>query len=441
MITYKFQFESEQKDDIINFLNEGNNIFRCGFNLFKKGFSRVEIEKRLKDYNFDFDLCDFTIRRFICQDVEAFYKSYKERDQDKLIFGGRKNYKDYLKGLISKDNFLEKRNQKPILFVGSAKERMGNRKVDLDVENGLISFKINRKTHFNLKVNFYKRYNDLLKIQMLAEQHQCPITYRLGSDHVYISFDELFLKVKDHSFVKDRVAGLDLNPNYISFTVVDSESTIVHKEVISLVELNKTHNKNKKDYEVIQIAKRLSKLCKHYGVEMVGYEDLNMKSKDHGKGRSYNRLCNNTWNRVLFVNNFKKRLNILGIKNQPIKAHYSSTIGCLNHPNETDSIAAALEITRRCYYFKKKYLDKDKEFLDRDIIYPVFDREKIIERWNSILSDHVSVKMGYVSIHKYLKEKNKSKLLRFFFEDYDFSSWSFLRNYSRKSLTYSYFSI
>jgi hypothetical protein len=432
--------KNKTSKDIINFLNEGNNIFRCGFNLFQKGLSRVEVEKRLKEYNFDFDLMDFTVRRFICQDIEAFYKSYKTRNQKTLIFGGRKNYKDYLKGLISKEDWLSKRNNKGILFVGSAKEKLGNRKVDIDVENGLINFKINKKTHFKCEVDFNKRYNDLLKIQMLAEQHQCPITYRLDDKFIYISFDEVYLKSSEHVFVKDRMVGLDLNPNFISFVVSDKEK-VIYREVIDITELNKTHNKNKKDYEVIQIAKRFSKLCKHYRVEMVGYEDLTIVSKDHGKGRGLNRLINNSWNRNLFINNFKKRLNILGIQNKPVPAQYSSTIGCLNHPEETDSIAAAIEISRRCYYYKKKFLDKDKEFLDADIIYPPFDRKKIIERWNSILSDYISNKMGYKSIHEYLKKQKKLNLLRFLFKDYNFSSWSFLRNQSRKSRVVLYFSI
>lgn len=33
---------------------------------------------------------------------------------------------------------------------------------------------------------------------------------------------------------------------------------------------------------------------------------------------------------------------------------------------------------------------------------------------------------GYVSDYNYLKQKNKTKLLRFFFKDYNFSSWGFL---------------
>jgi len=440
MITYKFNFKCE---DIFNdFLNEGNKIVRIAFNQFKKGYDLKNVEKHIiNKYNYS-DIIDRSMLKWFCQDAESIYKSFEEKKSNKLIFGGKNNYKKYLKGLITKQEFFDKRNTKALSFVGSKLDNHGNRKFELHIESGYVLFKLNRKNHFKLSINFKKRYNDLLKIQMLAEQHQCPITYRLSNEYIYISFDESFLKKSDHEFIKDRVAGLDLNPNYIGFTIRDGESKTIYKEVIDLTNLNQTYNKNKKDYELIHIAKRLSNLCKHYKVEIVGYEDLNIKSKNHNKGKTLNRLINNLWNRNCFINNFKKRLNILGIKNQSIKAEYSSTIGCLNYPEETDSVAAALEISRRVYYFKKKYLDKDKEFLDKDIIYPKLDYKLIQKRWNSILSEYNPPnKVGYKSIHNYLKKQKKLTQLRFLFKDYDFSSWSFLRYQSRKNLTSSYFSI
>ena len=440
MITYKFKFESNET--FLPLLSEGNKIVRIAFSLFNKGFNLKTVEDTIKTkYNYNSELVDATMLKFFCQDGDNILKSCKERNQTKMIFGSKKTWKDFIKGNITKEDWFTIRDNRPLSFYGDSNSKFGNRKFELDVENNQFVFKPSRRNRYNLRVNFGRRYNDLLKIQMLSEQKLVPVSYRLSDTYIYITFDESYLKKEDHSFVKDRIVGLDLNPNYIGFTVVDGESTIVHKEVVSLVELNKTHNKNKKDFEVIQVAKRLSKLCKHYQVEMVGYEDLNMVSKNHHKGKYLNRLLNNTWNRNLFINNFKKRLNILGIKNQKIAAQYSSTVGCLNHPNETDSVAAALEITRRCYYFKKRYLDKDVEFLDKNVMYPTIDIKKLKENWKSILTDYNRSRVGYKSIHEYLKKQKKLNQLRFLFEDYNFNSWSFLRNCSRKSRVFLYFSI
>ena len=261
----------------------------------------------------------------------------------------------------------------------------------------------------------------------------------MGKNFIYISFDESILKEKDHEFVENRIAGLDMNPNYIAFIIKDYKTdSIVFKSVFDICELNKTNNKNKKDYEVVQIAKRISELCEHYKVECVGFEKLSMVSKNHKKGRAFNKLVNNSWNRNKFINNFKKRLNILGIQNQEILANYSSSVGCLDYPNETDSIAAAFEIGRRCYVFINKFIKKEKEFLDVDVMFPTINRGLIKERWNSILSDYNPKNIGYKGIHEYLKKEKKLSELRFFFKDYDFSSWSCFSLKSYKSLIKNY---
>jgi hypothetical protein len=441
MITYKFQFNSDK--EFYDLLKEGNKITRIAYNIYKKGFD-VTLKQCIglikKDYNYNKDLIDASMIESFCQDALALYKSCDERNQKKLTFGSKKKWKEFIKGNLTKEEWFNIRDTRALFFMGKSADRFGNRKFQLDTENNKVIFKHKRKNHYNLNlIGLNKRYNNLLKIQMLAEQHLCPITYRVDDKHIYISFDEKFLKTSEHTFVKDRVAGLDLNPNFIAFTVIDNGSTVVHKEIIDLTDLNKTRDTNKIHYEVIQASKRLSNLCKHYKVEIVGYEDLNIKSKDKGKGRNYNRTCNNDWRKNLFLNNFKKRLNILGINNQKIAPAYSSTIGQINNPLETDSIGAALEISRRVYVYKKRFIDKDKNFIDKEIIYPKMDFEKVKENWKSILSEYNPTRFGWKSLHNYLYKSQKKPIeFRFLFKDYDFSSWSSFRIKSIKNPTVVY---
>jgi hypothetical protein len=262
----------------------------------------------------------------------------------------------------------------------------------------------------------------------------------MSDAHLYITFDESILNEEKHTSIENRIAGLDLNPNYIAFTIQDfsDQPKQIFKQVFDLTNLNKTHNKHKKDHEVVEIAKTITHHCKHYKVECVGLEKLTMTSKNHGKGRTLNRLINNSWNRVKFSNNLKKRLNILGIQNQDIVAAYSSTVGCLEHPEETDSIAAALEIGRRTYVFLNRFIKKRKEFSDVDVVFPPFNKNEIKERWNSILSDWNCKKSGWKHLHEYLKQQKKLTELRFLFKDYDFSSWSCFSLKSEKSLISGY---
>lgn len=439
MTTLKIKYECDS--DFSAFLKECNKIKRIAFSLFKETEDKVKVTKIIKEsYNINRELADASILEFQVGNAYALMKSCKERGQKKMIFGSLNQWKRFNKGIITKKEFQTIRDTSPILFTGRSNDSLGNRKIKLDIDNRQIIFKRTRNEHFNLKlITSNSRWKLLEKLQSFFEYNSTPITYKLGKDFIYISFDESILKEKDHEFVENRIAGLDINPNYIAFTIKDYKTdSIVFKSVFDICELNKTNNKNKKDYEVVQIAKRISELCKHYQVECVGFEKLSILTKDHRKGKVFNRLVNNSWNRNKFINNLRKRLNILGIQNQEILANYSSSVGCLDHPTETDSIAAAFEIGRRCYVFINRYVKKEKEFLDVDVMFPPIDRGLIKERWNSILSDYNPKNIGYKGIHEYLKKEKKLNELRFLFKDYDFSSWSSFSLKSYKSLVRNY---
>jgi len=420
------------------FLKEGNKIKRIAFNLFKKGYSLSNTIKQIQSsYNIA-EYIDQSTIKFFSQQAEGVYNAYTYKNQKKLIFGSLVQWKRFQKGLITLEEFSKIKNTQLLLFVGSHHDYKGNRKFELDISNNQIIFKQTRSIHHFLKLNTSKRTLKILeKLQVVSETIKTPISYRLSDTHIHVCFDESVLKEREHSFISERIGSLDLNPNYIAFTIQDFNnkgSKIVYKEVINLTALNNNHNTDKSNHELLESSKRIANLAKHYKCEIVGSEKLDMLRKDHGRGKLLNRLINNTWNRNIFINNLKKRLNILGIKNQEVAPQYSSTIGCLNHPEETDSIAAALEIGRRTYMFKKKFLDKDKHFLDKDIIYPTLDYKTIRERWNSILGEYNPKRVGWVGIHNYLKEKKKLTELRFLFKDYDFSSWSCCSLKSDKSL-------
>jgi IS605 OrfB family transposase len=376
-------------------------------------------------YNINYDLVDVSMLEYQVSNAFGLMKACKERKQTKLTFGSINQWKRFNKGIITKEEFNNIKNTQPVLFVGRSNESFGNRKLKLDITNKQIIFKKRCKEHYNLKlITSNSRWKLLEKLRSYFDFNSTPITYKLDNNYIYITFDESVLKEQEHQFIENRIAGLDLNPNYIAFTIRDfNDNTIIHKSVYDLTKLNDTYEKNKKDHEVVEIAKSISNLCKHYKVECVGLEKLTMSPKNHGKGRNLNRLLN-SWNRNKFTQNLIKRLNILGIKNQEIICAYSSTVGCLDHPEETDSVAAALEITRRTYVSLNRFIKKVKEFSDVDVMYPKINRGLIKERWNSILSDYNPKNIGYKGIHEYLKSQKKLNDLRFLFKDYDFSSWS-----------------
>lgn len=438
MITLKLKYQSDS--DFTSLLKEGNKIVRMAFNLFKKRTCKQwDIISELKTRNINYDLVDISMIEFFSADAHDILSSCKKRGQDTVTFGSRKEWKRYHKGLITKEQFNEMKNSRPISFIGRKGDPKGNRKFELDIPNRSIIFKQKRNNHHKLVLQTSSKIlKTLEKLQKISETVKTPITYRLSKDHVYVIFDESVLNEGEHEFIENWVASLDLNPNYIALTVQDfkgkDNKKIVHRQVFDLTKLNQTHDTNKTKHELFEVSKTISKICKHFKVEIVGYEKLSMSSKNHNRGKSYNRLLNNTWKRQPFINNLIKNLNILGIKNQEIVAAYSSTVGCLTNPTETDSIAASLEIGRRCFIFKQKFLEQNVEYLDKDVIFPCFDYKKLKERWNSILAGYDPKHKGWKSVHEHLKKQKKLTELRFLFKDYDFSSWSSFRLKSTKSL-------
>jgi hypothetical protein len=409
----------ERNEDYLPFLKEGNKIVRIAFNLFRKGdYSKKEVKNIIKqNYSYDSKLINYA-KLFNCiSDAKWRADAAKKLEIKTFIFGEKKQWKRWIKGLISKEEFNKGRNEQSILFIGGKDSVDGNRHFRLDLNNQKVIFKEKCKIHHSLKIKG-KISKDLLKLSKISN---IPITYRIAPDFVTISFDEKHLKEKEHVFKKDRIASLDMNPNYIGFVITDEDRTI-YKHIFDLTKLTiKSDDKIK--YELFQIAKRIVTLCQHYQVEFFGYEKLDIGAKDHGKGKNFNRLVNGKWKKNIFVRNLIKRLNIVGIRNKPIVAAYSSTIGCANHPEEADCIAAALEIGRRARIFKYRFLNKKPAYANAEVVFPAFDLKSLTERWNSRLNTSLSGLRGWKDFHALLKREKKLNVLKLLTPDFDFRGW------------------
>ena len=117
-----------------------------------------------------------------------------------------------------------------------------------------------------------------------------PITYELDLEYVYITFDNSIFENHRYSIKKDRTMQIDVNPNYIGWSVTDWKQDydfhLVASGMVSLKPLNDYENSlsvssdskeskyvtNKRKHEVIETAKELFKLCKHYHCEVFSME-------------------------------------------------------------------------------------------------------------------------------------------------------------------------
>ena len=390
MITLKIKYEIENKwkKRILEYIKNYNSVFNCLLNHFQcqnKVLSTKDSFAFINSLNNIF--VDTSFKNGALYDGSFSSRIIKEFIVNKLgVFIIPDNYNfiidsPYMIELISKEEFQLKR-LRPLQVVGAANNK-GNCKFQLFSENKIL-FKPTRKEHFILQLkNVGKNYEKKLKALILTqEKRELPITYKLDLEHVYISFDETKIeKVNIRPKLKNRIFAIDLNPNYIGWTVVDWKSEnsykLIKSGLISLKSLNDYENSlkvssdspkkkyvvNKRKFEIIQIGYELTKLANNFRCEIFSLEDLNIKSSDKSKGGNFNRLVNNQWNRNLLVHILEKNCKLYQIHFQKVMANYSSFLGNLVYREEKlpDPCLASIEIGRRGYEFYHQYILKDKE--------------------------------------------------------------------------------
>ena len=354
------------------------------YNRFADGFSQKQIKDQIKSLN--------NIQLMNSWFIQCAF--YDIPQKEKVIFGGKKNFFNRLKGKITKEQFkLNKLSS--IYSIGEIvnKSVKSNRFFHLEQELDKIIFKPNKDTRIQLNlIGIGNRLSILKKLYQKQENKEIKIGYKLDLNYVYICFEETDIQKFETKQIKNRILALDLNPNYIGWSIVDWKSEnqfkVVKTGIYSIKDLNdkdfdlknkhldssspeRIYLTNKRNYEVLQISKNIINKAIYYKCQMVSIEDLKINSDDKNKGKKFNKLVNNLWNRSALVNNLQKRCNIFNIKLLKVKPEYSSFIGnflyrSLNLP---DMILASIELGRRAYEFYNQYISKVKE-IKKNIVRP-----------------------------------------------------------------------
>jgi len=397
MITIK---KTHNINDIkfIELFNKFNNVVRFAYNRrIKNNISNLsELEKLVKENMKNIDCLDASW-------IKCAVKKASELQIDKkLYFGGKSNF---IKRKFKKIDSYTKNS--PLEMRGSSADK-GNRKAKL-VNNNLI-FKPYKGLEFTIKLNLSK--NEKRMLAVIEEESKLGKNYfnfEINDKYIWISFNEP--KLYSHEFKKNRYLGIDLNPNWLALSIMDKGEQEIYKELIDLRKLNKC-NKNKKQYELSILNKRIIGLCIGYQVEILCLEDLSMRSSNKGKGKSYNKLLNNDWNRNYLVNNLIKWLNINNIKHLLVNPFYTSFMGQMNNLSDYDSIAASKEIALRGYLMERvKIRDYVENFLG----------SLVTTRWKEMLPNINT----YRDLYNYFKLQKKSKnSYRFLFNETEKLKWS-----------------
>lgn len=356
------------QSDIKDLQRQCSIVIRYAYNRFKEGKNQKEIRLLCKDLKNINDLNSWLIQSCIMK-----AKNLIDTKQENIIFGGKFNFIQRTQNKISKKDYQNNR----LLNIISQGEMLknGNRMFDFRIiEDNQIIFKLNKKNHISiqlpkLKKNFKK---ELYELQELGLNKKLPISIEFNSEFIFITFEENLLYQKVENNLKDnRVLGLDLNPNYIGLNISEfdgEKQDIVYSCIFDISKLTQKLNKsssskeqkyqeNKRKFELYQICKEIQNLALYWKCKKICIEDLNIRSKQHNKGKNFNRLVNNKWNRNIIYSNLRKRCTLNNIQFVEVNPIYSSFIGNLLNSKYPDQIAASIEISRRGYfkYIKNKF--------------------------------------------------------------------------------------
>ena len=284
-------------------------------------------------------------------------------NKEKIIFGGKFSFYQRLKHKLDKDIFKENR----LLGIYSQGEilRCGNRKFKLDIVSNQIIFKFSKTKHINLQLpTLHKNYlYELINLEEQCNQKFSNFSVELKLDKIFITFDDSKIYCSNYVGNSNVVAGIDMNPNYIGFSISkwnNGKRKVLLEEQYDLFHFTKNlhkasddvkskHQNNKQIYELKEVAKDIIKKSKQFNAGKFGIEDLNFKIGNQGKGKSFNRLTKNKWKREALVSALKKLCLLNRIDFIEVNPVYSSFIG--NVLNEApDPIAASLEIARRAIF-------------------------------------------------------------------------------------------
>ena len=389
MVTLKIKYstESSNLDIIQEYRKQYSAVLHCAYNLRFKDISERDTEHQLKTLN-NISLIGSFLKRCAVKQATQLLENKPDKP---MIFGGKKNFLQRCQGKISKEAFQQKRLCK--LYIIGEGNQYANRFIRINSDLCSFTFKPNRKNNIQLTINGrYKRYKSILQqLYILQEDKQIPLTYQLDDKYIYITYDESMVYKPHYNPIENRVFAIDLNPNYIGWSVVDwkssSEFKVITTGVISTKDINEFDNNlkglpstdskkhyinNKRRFEVFEINKYLVQIATHYRCELFITEDLNIESSDKSLGKRFNKLVNNQWNRSKMVDNIKKRCNITGIRFLSVQADYSSFIGNFLYRDLElpDMVLASIELGRRGYEFSLQYIKKVKDKI-KNIIFPL----------------------------------------------------------------------
>lgn len=361
----RYSFVSGNTEYAIEFHRQYSSYVRIFYNRLvdNPDFNYDDAVELTKDYYKDNHLMDSYFTNCALQDAQAVYNRFnteriKRGEQPlghRLIFGGKLNFENRCKGLLTHEAYREKR-LRPVYARGESPCH-GNRHFRIR-DRRHIDFTVERHVIFTIKLHD-RRLKILDTLKKLQDSCSIALTYRLGTNYISITYDKL--KVKEHlkqvKVKSNRHLSLDLNPGFIGVTVFDDEGSVkpIDAKVFDLNTILEQHKESKsasdsetskyfnskRKFELKEINKAIFGLAEHYQCENIDIENLKFN-------KLTGRECTAQWNKTLTVNSLESRCKCSGIRLLKVNPAFTSIIGnAVNDYKMPDMCRSALEVGKR----------------------------------------------------------------------------------------------
>jgi IS605 OrfB family transposase len=279
-------------------------------------------------------------QRYI-QDAVLKAKTIKK---DGVIFGGKKNWKKLISGLITKKEWQEIRDSE--LYSRGDRTKKGNPNIRVlrTTEGYKLRIGLAKPREFlTFKLYIPKKFQH--DFDLHNECYDVRIKHKSGKFYVYIGLD--IPEITPIYKFSDGALGIDTNPDGLAVVETDKEGNLVRHQYLESQKLKfARHNKRKNDIEALALKIVNQAIVIEKGIVI---EDLKFNDKKSFKNKKFNRMKHN-FIYSQFLRAIERRAIKDGVEIKKINPAFTSIAGVLKYQKMYSlnrHTAAALIIARR----------------------------------------------------------------------------------------------
>ncbi len=269
----------------------------------------------------------------------------------KLVFGGRKAWEDLKAGVITKEEWTNKRDNQ--IYARGDATKDGN--LNIRIVGNTLRITVGTRKWATHKLFVSNKFQDELK-QMMASG--CAYNIRLvrkDDQHFKVIIDYQVDESERATGVgfENGVIGVDTNPDRIAFANVSADGNLVEAKTFINTRIL-YGNTNKRDYDIGCLVKKVINYAKEQDKGIV-FENLEFK-KDKSGSRQWKRMQSNfVWRKFLTL--LERKCIEHGIQYKKVNPAFTSIIGKYKYRwmhKVSIHESAAYVIGRRCLGYNEK---------------------------------------------------------------------------------------